>query len=276
MGREGCDKQLEWWDERQRPFDFERLPLEIQDLLLLQCIGAFPPVDFWSTMETNSLQITLALEALYRNPLSSAVFEIPEIAYPILTLSKRIEHVARKILEPKTIKKFDTSASLKSVINICPVTMVNSARVQLAFSISELAQFFGMKLLRVSLSNDYVGMTTGIQLKQWTNLTYLEIYFESTFVQRDTTPWFAMWRYRNGDVPVKEVYPCRRILVDWLMLSAFEHVQHIPSVNITDYVKTMTCEKWFVLLGKGADWEKATRHVRKELKSVRALHYTTL
>lgn len=68
------------------------------------------------------------------------------------------------------------------------------------------------------------------------------------------------------------MYPCRRILVDWIMLFAFPRLKHIPSINLTGFVKTAARNKWLARLGKGADREKAAREkVEEEMEALRKL-----
>lgn len=246
--------------------------------MLLHCIGALRPVHISKSMDWGRLRSVPAGSCHWREPLSSAVFDIPRVCHPILALNKRLLPIARDILHNKTIRRFKSAGDLSSITRKFPATVINPKRVQLAFHLRELPEFFRVDIPGIHLNTRHmhphnVYPPLAQQLKQWTNLEYLEIYFGSTFNQVDTSPWASLLRFNRALWPGIDgsIYPYRRVLVDWIMLFAFEHLKHIPSVNLTGYVKTSTRQKWLGLLGKGADREKAAEQVKQELAALKAL-----
>lgn len=242
IGQDGYDKQLQWWHARPNPFDFEGLPQELQDLVLLHCIGALRPVHISKSMDCSRLRSVPGSSGYWREPLSSAVFEIPKVCHPILALSKRLTPIARDLLHNKTIRQFQSSGGNEEITGKFPATVINARRVQLAFGITQLPEFFRADLPGIHLNSRHMHPDTLLrypppahQLRQWTNLEYLEIYFESTFNQMSTSPWALLLRSKQALWPGMDgsIYPCRRFLVDWIMLFAFEHSKHVPSVNLT-------------------------------------------
>jgi len=77
-GRESYDLQLKWWHPRKNPFRFEDLPQELQDLVLLHCIGAVRPVECFPTITSDRLQCTSVSTAHYRDPFSSTILRTPK------------------------------------------------------------------------------------------------------------------------------------------------------------------------------------------------------
>lgn len=69
-----------------------------------------------------------------RDPFSSAVLDIPEVSHAILSLSKRLRRIAKKLLRDHTIKQFHTEEELRAILGSCPTTYINPKRVQLAFT----------------------------------------------------------------------------------------------------------------------------------------------
>jgi hypothetical protein len=42
--------------------------------------------------------------------------------------------------------------------------------------------------------------------------------------------------------------PCRKVVVDWIIICAFLYIKHIPNVHLAGKVKQCTKDKWYHIL----------------------------
>lgn len=102
-------------------------------------------------------------------------------------------------------------------------------------------------------------------LKTLPNLNHLTLTFEST-VTDFYSPWITVAGGFEGQIEshpniVVPRLPCQKVLVDWIMCFAAEHVQHIPTVRLSGYVKSSTKQKWEAVLN-----DKSLRDHSKDIE----------
>lgn len=129
-GSAGYDLQLQWWHARNTSFKLEDLPQELQDLVLLHCIGVVRPVDFGKTLLQLRLHCKAATETgdLKRDPFSSAISQLPEVSHRILSLNRRFRPIAKKLLRDSTMKQLHKMDHLVWILGKCPTTYINPKR----------------------------------------------------------------------------------------------------------------------------------------------------
>lgn len=140
-------------------------------MILLHCIGAVRPVWYDMTIIWERLLCKAATVTSYpnRDPFSSAVLDIPEVSHAILSLSKRLRRIAKKLLRDHTIKQFHTEEELRAILGSCPTTYINPKRVQLAFTMDGFMDFFRVALPGIDLWNPRLP-PPALCLRVWSNL----------------------------------------------------------------------------------------------------------
>lgn len=150
--------------------------------------------------------------------------------------------------------------------------LFNFPRIQLAMPIRHLLKLFQISFPGANEGRGWTYQPPSFDklMQKFSGVRYLEIYFESTLDPVGSNPWGVYWHDTDSQVDCA-IYPCRKTLLDWIVLFIFPHVQHIASVSLTGFVKNCTREKWLARLGKGADRRQARENVAQEMAELRRL-----
>ncbi|KAH9810922.1 thioesterase [Teratosphaeria destructans] len=212
MGRqESYELQWEWWQARGKIFNFLGLPIELKEMLLLQMVGEVRPV----MLEWHMLikDINAMLQPIIRNQAITQFWDsqvLLRLGYPTgLYLPFR----------------------------------PNLTRIMLDFSDFDYVQFFHTEVLpnagRISIYA-FPGGPHAAYLSKLPNLRYLELWFHPT-MDYSEQPW---WDMHVDDPHENRPFPCRKGMVDLIMLLAYQYINQISTINMTGYVKTVTRNKW--------------------------------
>ncbi|KAF2816220.1 uncharacterized protein BDZ99DRAFT_131422 [Mytilinidion resinicola] len=87
-------------------------------------------------------------------------------------------------------------------------------------------------------------------------LQHLEIRFQNTKLGPAIDPW---GHHDNGTMKLGSDFrtSCHKVLIDWIILFAIDHIKHIPRVELKGYIKTSLKQKWEAIL---ADERKGIVH----------------
>lgn len=244
-GRAAYDKQLLWWHSRQNAFHLERLPAELIDLMLLHLMGEVRPLRL---IRGDNRLITLcweleSLHYVHRDDLSRSTREIERIDPTVLALNKSLRSIAVKVADLCTVKQIVTLDDLSEIMRQDWGQLFNFPRIQLAMPIRHLLKLFQISFPGANEGRGWTYQPPSFDklMQKFSGLRYLEIYFESTLDPVGSNPWSVYWHDTDSQVDCA-IYPCRKTLVDWIMLFIFPHVQHIASVSLTGFVKNCTRE----------------------------------
>ncbi|KAK3658816.1 hypothetical protein LTR56_001687 [Elasticomyces elasticus] len=269
-GVEGFQLQYKWWCERGQFCDFPTLPENIQHTLLLHMVGEVcevtvrPDLDsrhgrkqgYWLLRRFPRVEDGLAL-GRYDGPKQLPWWEM-HLERSILGLNKSSRIQAQKIIRQHTTKYFRSLPVFRDIFEvpkIAPTLRLDFLnRIQLTFSDTEYAVFFGAELPFVPRRS--VGPPVATGLGKLLGIRYLEISFQST-MKRDTCNSWPHDAHHprdcvDGDPGSEDVdrggFPCRKAIVDYLLSFAYKYIKKIPNVNLTGCIKESTRDRWMSIL----------------------------
>ncbi|GIZ47407.1 hypothetical protein CKM354_001049800 [Cercospora kikuchii] len=271
LGRDGYHSMHMWHRERRKFTStklpcFADMPTEIKENILLHMVGEVCYLEFdysWTGPDGPRLPD-------FDNPLYGYEFD-----RNILTLNKEIYQLVQPIIRRRTIKRLCYFYVITEGLNPAYAFVNNLTRLQLTFSDTEYTSFFHLILpgLRHLVDQDDHHTTAWLQLPQ---LKYLELWFDAPLDPEESNVWLMEWEtLPSSDIDkYAEVhrFPCRKTMIDWILTAAFRYIQHIPTVNFTGYVKTVTRNKWLEIFRNKRERESQLAQVQEKLQELETLN----
>ncbi|CAK1366245.1 unnamed protein product [Cercospora beticola] len=271
LGKDGYHSMHMWHRER-RKFTSTKLPCfadmstEIKENILLHMVGEVCTLDF---------------KYCWEEPVGPLLpdFDTPLYGYEldrnVITLSKEIHQLVQPIIRRGTIKSLRYYYVITEALNPAHTFVNYLTRLQLTFSDTEYICFFHLILpgLRHLVYQDDNHATALSQLPQ---LKYLELWFDAPLDPEESNVWYLQWETEASPDIDKYAqvhrFPCRKTMIDWILTAAFPYIQHIPTVNVTGYVKTVTRTKWLEIFRNKRARESQLAQVQEKLKELETLN----
>lgn len=271
LGQDGYHSMHMWHRERRKFTStklpcFADMPTEIKENILLHMVGEVCTLDF---------------DYSWRGPDGPLLpdFDTPSYGYEldwnVLTLNKEIYQLVQPIIQRGTIKSLRYYYVILEALNPAHNFVNDLIRLQLTFSDTEYIGFFHLILpgLRHFVYQDNTHATALSQLPQ---LKYLELWFDAPFDPEESNVWYLQWETRASlDIDkYAQVhrFPCRKTMIDWILTAAFPYIQHVRTVNVTGYVKTVTRNKWLEIFRNKRERESQLAQVQEKLRELETLN----
>lgn len=248
IGAKGYKLLHQWHVARSKfkraTLSFAAVAEDIQNVILLHMLGETRLLKYSRDNSLNGFTLCEGRRARDTDDYGPAEIDSVDLT-TIRLLNRRINTTSLKILYHGTVKAFDNDSCLTGAITDFPLAHQILNRIQLCFTDLDYLDFFGADVPGVSA---YQITNPGARLlKQLPSLRSLEFWFHSTYNTRHCNPWFRdPTDYHRRD---REYYfPCRKGMIDVIMVSAWPHIKHIPQITLTGYVKTETRLVWLDII----------------------------
>ncbi|KAF2744630.1 hypothetical protein M011DRAFT_408146 [Sporormia fimetaria CBS 119925] len=247
-----------WWDVNGKCFPFMELPVELQEMILLEILGGEPHLGTqyrddgtWTGPETVTL-------AIHKGEWDEDMPSPEKPNYTILNpkvLPKATREMALKAAWVGSYKHFLRTQRLQWVLEAdFPHHQWDClTKVELNFSISDYFHLFEVDIEPYphhynqdpSFGTHNIGThSIGARLGRLPTLKCLRMafYYHTPYSGLNKTPWSDFYMSdRFGAV-------CHSAAVNWVMIIALPHIKVIPKINLCGDVKTKDVKKWKRLL----------------------------
>ncbi|KAK4541078.1 hypothetical protein LTR36_008303 [Oleoguttula mirabilis] len=278
-GKAALEAQYRWWRSTGRPFRFLELPKELHSHILLFAFGEHIEPEYvseWkygdngtgghSTKQVNLTKGTLRLKDRNRGRgYDRARFPpVTPVNLALLGLSKQTREMALDVLWADTTKTYRSPPDIWSwdtrveqSIDVLPEARLGCLRrIQLALRNDEYVLLFTVRLPGVNNPADWSYQDPSMSVwNMLPNLKYINVDFQST-AGSGYSPWCRSMYRRHPDVSDDDEFarmdfdrlPCQKVLLHWMLCFAAKHIIHIPTIELTGFLKTCTKQKWEAIL----------------------------
>ncbi|PPJ53751.1 hypothetical protein CBER1_04582 [Cercospora berteroae] len=271
LGEDGYHSMHMWHRERRKFTStklpcFADMPTEIKENILLHMVGEVCTLEFEYSWEGPDGPLLPDFD----NPVYGY-----ELDRKVLTLNKEIYQLVQPIIRRGTIKNLPYLYVITEGLSPAFAFVNNLTRLQLTFSDTQYIGFFHLILpgLRHLVYQDDHHTTALLQLPQ---LKYLELWFDAPLDPERSNVWHLQWETQPSLDIEKYAkvhrFPCRKTMIDWILTAAFPYIQHIPTVNVTGYVKAVTRTKWLEIFRNKRARESQLAQVQEKLRELETLN----
>lgn len=269
-GKRGYECLLAWWAAKGRMFEIMELPAELWTCVFELAFG----MDIYPDYSEK-----LGLGQAHRRQHPNALHEVKVVDAPtisILSVDKQVHAELLPFAHKHTCKCFADSDVFRTYIRDLPAAPLKFDHLrilELDFSLLDFMFFFGVEITPFDSVEerqylDPSGMwREATILKHLPALAYLYLRFPATSDGMNDPGHNTGhlnghesgtdWRGRARSFHIS----CEKVLVDWILTFAFEHIRSIPKITLYGYIKTSTKAKWDRSFNVGNDQDERNEDV---------------
>ena len=209
----------------------------------------------------------------------------PVLTKAVLFLNKTIHGELQPLIHKQTRKCFDNFSDVKEYIKFLPRALFKYEHLrvmELDFELREYILSFGVEVLPFKISDSRASIDHGsfwreaTMLKHLPSLSDLRIRFPAPS-DGIKDPWYRLghfngfdgstdWRGNSRSFHIS----CQKLLVDWILTFAKEHIDAIPKISLTGYIKDSTKTKWDRILKEGKNNEDVEEEIKMAKKMIQS------
>ncbi|KAK3679913.1 hypothetical protein LTR78_000290 [Recurvomyces mirabilis] len=253
VGPSGFKLQWIWWSrmpgEKRAKFQYNKLPVEIQQHIMLYALGK--RVLFKAPLDPRRTLVQTISQGSGTDSEPAVLYDstrpadVPQSNLSLLRLDKRTHAMAMSTLLKDTIKVYEHLIFAQASMITSHFDPTDLRYLELRFTYREYILFFGVEVRPWDdIGAHHNAVVPASMLKTLPNLVQLNLFFPST-ASCYYSPWAGyddqpQYLLRQDVIPS----PCQKVLLDWILTFAIEHLLGIRKVLFTGYIKTETRKKW--------------------------------
>ncbi|KAK1070776.1 hypothetical protein LTR74_003951 [Friedmanniomyces endolithicus] len=255
--RLALELQHQQWRKTGRPFRFEILPAEIRSRIFLFAVGRYVEPSYRSDFFMlkgrweKKVEFNITGKGVSRRVsdgwhVNALHKQLAPVNLGLLELSKATCKECMSALRKDTTKRYMDLDLVDQIPLYIPVPHRNFIRrLELALTHADFIEMFHCQIRPFSYdhqANQLAPIANVLRKDCLPLLNHLELRFMST-VEPTYSPWASYEGYRPWDIDFDRL-PCQKVLVDMILCFVSEWVRHIPSIELTGFIKTETKTKW--------------------------------
>ncbi|KAK0346886.1 hypothetical protein LTR91_021362 [Friedmanniomyces endolithicus] len=275
--------QHQQWQKTGRPFRFKELPAEIRSRIFLFAVGPYVEPSYQSDFFMlkggweNNLELNITGKGVSRRVsdewhVNALHKQLAPVNLGLLEISKATRKECMSALRKDTTKRYMDLDLVDQIPLYIPATHRNYIRrLELALTHADFIEMFHCQIRPFSYdhqANQLAPIANVLRKDCLPLLNHLELRFMPT-VEPTYYPWASYEGYRPWYIDFDRL-PCQKVLVDMILCFVSDWVRHIPSIELTGFIKTETKTKWERVLSSKKPRE-FDDYVESEKQAVRSL-----